>query len=401
MNLEFIRGVDKRLGPLVCQALLLLRTLLRALRPPPKSDAPRRVLVVKYFGMGTILLASPALRKLKESMPGSSLGILTIKANEPLCAALPCFDECVCLDVSSPVSMAKTLAQALSRISKGGYDTVIDLEFLTNFSALTTLLATAFCGASRAVGFNSPLRWRNRVYSSTVSFDHSRHITRIFLKAAATLNPAIKDDELSFEPEKEALERIADFSLAESLMKEASGRRLVCVNVNTGFLSLHRRWPAESFKTLVKHILEDGSNCVALLGGKDDKPYVDEFAKSLGPAERLFNVAGATNFRTLLGVLAKSGLFVTNDSGPLHLAHTLGTPTISFFGPETPNLYGPPQKGPHRVFYSDLHCSPCLNIYNSKLCDCEDNVCLKSISPMEVIPVADNLLSQGPERRSP
>ena len=62
----------------------------------------------------------------------------------------------------------------------------------------------------------------------------------------------------------------------------------------------------------------------------------------------------------------------------------LGIPTISFFGPETPSLYGP-VSGEYYVFYKNIYCSPCLNIYNTKNSDCKNNECLKLIKPGEVL----------------
>lgn len=79
---------------------------------------------------------------------------------------------------------------------------------------------------------------------------------------------------------------------------------------------------------------------------------------------------------------------MANDSGPLHLGCAMDVPTVSFFGPETPRLYGPLQ-GPHRVFFKELPCSPCLNIRNAKLSACEDNKRLKAISPEEVFSILD------------
>jgi len=66
----------------------------------------------------------------------------------------------------------------------------------------------------------------------------------------------------------------------------------------------------------------------------------------------------------------------------------LGLPTISFFGPETPYLYGP-QDCCHHIFYSDIFCSPCINIFNSKSSDCQENICLKKITPASVLKVIE------------
>ena len=90
-------------------------------------------------------------------------------------------------------------------------------------------------------------------------------------------------------------------------------------------------------------------------------------------------MCGKINISQLITVLGYCDLFITNDSGPLHLAMILDIPTISFFGPETPVTYGP-QGEKHTVFYEDIYCSPCINIYNAKSTKCTNNICLKRVS---------------------
>jgi len=81
-----------------------------------------------------------------------------------------------------------------------------------------------------------------------------------------------------------------------------------------------------------------------------------------------------------------SALFISNDcGGPLHIAAALGTPTVSFYGPETPSLYGP-AGDLNTVFYAGTYCSPCLSVYNAKTAMCDgENRCMRNITPSEVL----------------
>jgi ADP-heptose:LPS heptosyltransferase len=86
-----------------------------------------------------------------------------------------------------------------------------------------------------------------------------------------------------------------------------------------------------------------------------------------------------------MALLSLSTACISNDSGPLHIAAALGIPTVSFFGPESPLLYGPRGNG-HTVFYAGIYCSPCLNVYNAKQAMCSgDNTCMQAITPEQVI----------------
>jgi len=99
----------------------------------------------------------------------------------------------------------------------------------------------------------------------------------------------------------------------------------------------------------------------------------------------------------LLPFLRGCDLFITNDSGPLHMAALVGTPTVSFFGPETPEFYGPlGDSETTAVFYKHLYCSPCLSAYNVKTPVCGgDNRCLQAITVDEVLDSALAMLDRA------
>ena len=105
----------------------------------------------------------------------------------------------------------------------------------------------------------------------------------------------------------------------------------------------------------------------------------------LGRTTQVVNLAGRTSLGELIGVFKRLALFVTNDSGPLHIAAALGVPTVSFFGPETPVLYGPKGRD-SLIFYKGIYCSPCLSVFNAKTAPCKgQNICMQSICSDEVL----------------
>jgi heptosyltransferase-2 len=122
--------------------------------------------------------------------------------------------------------------------------------------------------------------------------------------------------------------------------------------------------------------------------------------RSLPAHPNLIDLCGRISVEQLVLLLQRSDLFIGNDSGPLHLAVAAGTPTVSFFGPETPALYGPRGEG-HVVLYKDLPCSPCLNVYHSKEnSSCRDNVCMNSIEVEEAWTAVRERLRAASRRRS-
>jgi ADP-heptose:LPS heptosyltransferase len=107
---------------------------------------------------------------------------------------------------------------------------------------------------------------------------------------------------------------------------------------------------------------------------------------------RAANLAGQLSIRSLLEALGAAKLFLTVDSGPLHLAALTDTPTVALFGPETPSLYG--SLGSRiRTLYAGVYCSPCLNVYNTKTAPCNgNNICMQGIGAPDVLSASRELL---------
>jgi len=111
-------------------------------------------------------------------------------------------------------------------------------------------------------------------------------------------------------------------------------------------------------------------------------------------SERAMSVAGELSIGTLAALLCQTDLFIGNDTGPMHLAAAMGTPTIGLFGPETPVRYGP--FGDKNVgLYGSVTCSPCISIHLGQVPDCyeQNPICMAEIKPDDVWTVAQKMLT--------
>ena len=163
-----------------------------------------------------------------------------------------------------------------------------------------------------------------------------------------------------------------------------SDDKIILVNINSSDLSLERRWPLENFIELIDKIAEKKEFAIFCIGSKSERRYVKICYNKIKNRDKVFNIAGELNIEELFTLLLRSKLLITNDSGPLHFAVALEIPTISFFGPETPILYGPIGQN-HKVFFKDIYCSPCLRVFNNKTSKCKiHSKCLREIKVEEV-----------------
>ncbi len=116
-----------------------------------------------------------------------------------------------------------------------------------------------------------------------------------------------------------------------------------------------RRWPTEGFVELARARAEQGDR-VVVLGGPGERALTEEVARA---APDVVDLGGRTGIDDLAAVLAVMDLLVTNDTGPMHLAGAVGTPTVSLWGssdPEEVRQTGAPDFG---VSGPDLPCRPC------------------------------------------
>lgn len=380
MNIKLMRFIDKYGGVLACIVLTVFDNVLKIfkiLKNPPayKFDS---ILFIKFWGIGSIMLASPTIRVVRRKYPNSRIFFLTFSQNKQICESLELIDEIIVLDPSSFLQFIFDTIRVVIYLRKLKLDLVVDLEFLARFSSIITYLS----GAKMAVEFYSTILWRGDFSRIRVNYNYYFHVTENFLNLVSFLG--IIEDKI--ELVKPIVNTIAKDRVDRILRKSGVNIDdiLIGVNINSSKMALERRWPKENFAVLVNRVLKEYAVKIVLIGGKEDRVYVDTFVDLIQDKKMVINLTGEINIKELIALLERCLLLISNDSGPLHIAEALDIPTVSFFGPETPILYGP--KGDkHLLYYKNLLCSPCMNIHNNKLVNCEmDNKCMTSINADDV-----------------
>jgi ADP-heptose:LPS heptosyltransferase len=368
-----MRALDRYLGTVLCAAAALIARLWRR---RPACDPPRSILIVKCLGLGSICLAARALSAVRRAYPDARITFLTFAENRELLAPLGVVDQVLALRTDGLLGFGADTSRIVWRLVRGRFDVALDLETASRFTAILTWLS----GAPSRVGLVTNAGPRRRLLTHPVAWDERKHVSKAFCDVAATAGAGDAGESAPPLQVPRADRSRADEMLAEAGIPE--GDQLVVVNVNAGPVSLERRWPQEHFAQLARWLLDQQELPLVFIGTAAERRYVAEAVGRIGD-DRAINMAGATDVGCLLAMLARAKLLITNDTGPLHLAAALGTPTVSFFGPETPERYGPPGDG-HTVLRAPVACSPCLSAGNMKTAPCRgDNLCMRQI------PVAD------------
>jgi len=388
MKIKTMRAIDRFAGVPLCWLAGFWSTFVGRHKAAacPRMDT---VLVMKFFGLGSVLLSTPVLTLLLEKLPHARIIYLTFSSNRELLEKTGLPVDIITISDASLAAFATTTITALRRLRSRSIDVVFDLEFFSKFSTLVSVL----CGAPLRIGFDLPARWRRSNLTHPVPLEHSVHVARLFLRQlrAVDMHPS---DQVNIIDLKASPEEIASMERKLDLTNDAS--EVICVNINAGNTSLERRWRPHRFVEVARQLVrEKSSRRIFFIGNSGERRYVDAALQSGGNGSSAFhNCSGALSLGELVALFRRSSLLLTNDSGPMHIADAAGTPVVALFGPESPAFYGP--TGRSRVCYKAITCSPCLNIYNAKQFICPYNTrCMEEISTREVLEAIESLVPSG------
>lgn len=382
MNLWTMRTVDTHLGIFICSLLQPFKWF----HKKEIVENPQKILVIKFWGIGSIVESTPAIKLLREKYPKAKIDFLTFSQNREICELIPELDSILTLELKEKFIpfMLNTL-KLLIKLRKEKYDIMLDLEFFTRFSAIFTFLA----GARKKIGFHAWDIWRGDFHDVEIPYNYYWHVSENFINSAVGLTTVdqVYHPKIRIPSEEDIKNLFQEYEIKES-------DSIIGVNVNTGVLGTQRRWPKERFVSLIDKIVNIGDLKIVLIGSEDERPYVEEVIKATNNPDGIINFAGLLSLKQLVSFISKLKLFISNDAGPLHIAYALDIPTISFFGPETPVIYGP-RGEKHKVFFKNLSCSPCIHVYDQKTgrCRYDEPKCLKAIEVDEVFAEVERRLN--------
>ena len=342
MNTRVMRRLDRWLGLLPDYLLTLLVWLLRGRRSSPRKG---RVVLVKLFGAGSVVLMSQVLERFE--VDPQDVYLVTFKSNQTA-ARLVGFENVVDIRSSGLVGLAYDYAKAALRlVTEVRPQAVVDFEFYSRTTSVLTKLTSLLSGA-HSVGFWDADLPRARGYSSFMPFSYATHITNLY---EAGLIAA-------------GLERKPFLDYKASERRGEGVVPIVLVNPNASDLALGRKWPEGRFVELIVRLTDRFPDLRIGLTGEAHEARttarIVEEVKRLAPLARVDDFAGKWDFVTFWERLKSCLMLLTNDSGPVHFASYLGVPSVSLWGPGSPHQFGPLDNRAHRVIWSAFPCSPCM-----------------------------------------
>ncbi len=362
LRLHSLKTIDKLAGGLLTRALPRLR--------PAQVDPIAKILFIRPGGLGDALLLLPVIERFAEANPGAVIDILAESRNRSAFAFLT---------VPHRVELY-TRPGAFLRLRNRAYDVVIDTEQWYHLSAVYARLLKP----RRLIGFATNAR--KRLLTDPVAYRLNDYEVDSFFRLLEPLG-------LVAEPDQKVLHlKLADDVLdraARLLDPQETARRIA---IFPGASVPEKCWPSDYYRRLVAGLQAEG-NTVVLVGGKTEGAVAADLAAST----QCRDLTGKTTLAETAGVLAAMDLLITGDSALLHLAASLGTPTLSLFGPSSPIKWAPQGAEKHVCLQKECDCIPCAQYGHIPPCP-YDVKCLGKLLPDEVLAAARGMLVNGKGR---
>jgi ADP-heptose:LPS heptosyltransferase len=393
VGISTLQRTDRWIGAPLCAILTILRRIFESAGPPGPPQV-RRILFVKFAEQGSTVLAYPAIRHAIDMVGPENVYFVVFKDNRFILDAMEVIpaENVITIATHSLFGLALSALRAVRRIRKIRIDAVVDMEFLTRFSAMLTFTT----GAKTRVGFHTFFGdgpYRGDLMTHRVLYNPHLHASEIFeaMVEALTRDPAVLPT-FDFKPSANQLlpkfrPSLSEVAEIDALLQRENPRigsaPLILLNPNASDLLPLRRWPALRYVELARRLLERYPELfIGFTGDPSEAGPNNRLADDVG-SSRVIALAGKTTLRQVLVLYTRSEILVTNDSGPAHFASMTPIHVVTLFGPETPALFA--ARSPNATaLWAGIACSPCVNAYNNRQSVCRNNLCMQAITVDDV-----------------
>lgn len=365
----------------------------------------QRILLIKPSAVGDVVHTLPVLVKLRARYPKARIDWLVTPAIADLVRHHPAVSNIIHFDRRGYTKMwrswraASGFVKLFSSLTRPRYDLVLDLH--GQFRSAALALAT---GAPVRIGWDRPRKetrgsrrlpeeayrhgWTGAREFAWLAYTHHIRFPTLEMHAIdryMQLSPMLGLDEGP--PDC----RVPITDLAEeridSLLKSRGllDQRIAVLVPGTLWETKH--WHAEGYAATARYLI--GTGRPAVLAGSPSERIRCRDVASRAPG--VHDLSGQTTLTELAALIRRAAICVTNDSGSMHLAVSLGRPVVCVFGPTDPIWIGPYGR-PDAVVRADLPCSPC---YLRKLSRCpHDHACMKQVTAENVIQRIEQVLAK-------
>ena len=332
------------------------------------------ILIVTTTAIGDTLWATPLIQSIKNNIATSTISVLTSAIGSNILDNNPYIDEIFVIEKNLTLhffSLLKTL-------HKKKFDKILLFHASQRLIfPLCSLLRPQFFVATKGINKNLDC-----MLTHTITWPEYHHeISRREDIVARTLNITSKDRSLYYYPRQNERDSAATFLSKKNIYPGSTTKKIIAIHV--GAKDNYKCYPKTGIISLILLLKQELDCEILLTGGASDKIIAEYIAqKTTG----VTSICGDVSLRHFAAILEKIDVFITNDTGPMHLASSLNVKMIALFSPTDPLISGPVNNTNTEIIYHPKTCSPCFKR------KCNDPFCLLQISPSAIVNKVKKLL---------
>ncbi|MFB2893036.1 lipopolysaccharide heptosyltransferase II [Aerosakkonemataceae cyanobacterium BLCC-F50] len=344
-------------------------------------DTAENILCVRLDAIGDVLMTTPAIRALKESLPGRKITLLTSPSGKEIASLIPEINDVIVYD--APWMKATALRANSSpefamveRLGESKFDAaVIFTVFSQNPLPSAFLCYLADIPLRLAHCHENPYQLLTNWVLDPEPSNGIRHEVQRQIDLVATVGCSTNNQRMSLQVPEAARYRI--FNILKSLDIDLEKPWVV---IHPGATAASRRYPPEGFAEVARSLILDRNFQVLLTGTEPERQLIESIQKAINVTS--YSLVGCLNLTEMAALIQLSTLLISNNTGPVHIAAAVGTPVVDLYALTNPQHT--PWAVPNRVLFHDVSCKFC---YKS-VCPEGHNNCLKLVTPDEIVRAA-------------
>ncbi len=354
----------------------------RRAKQPFSKDGIKNILIINTTAIGDTLLSTPAIRAIREGFSDAGIAVLASPQARMVLKNNPRIDYIINHPGRVDFFYIFKLPGLIRRLRRGRFDLVVILHANDPDAAPLAYLS----GASHRMGWaESRLSFLHTIPVKTRLIDvHTIDVRLRNLENIGVVNENRRMEMFITDDESE---------WASSFIRDVGCEDTGLVGIHPFGSKQNKWWYKRDVIEFCRSVREELGSAVLLFGGEKEREAAGAIAREV---DGVINLSGKCDIRQTVALINKCRVFVSTDSGPMHIAHALGVPTVALFGPDDPRITGP-VIGNFDIIQLPLPCVPC----RSKECHMESVMCME-ISAEEVMRAVKSLLhgTEGVERCS-
>ena len=339
-------------------------------------NKPKKILIVRTDRLGDVILSTPVIENLRKNFPKSYIAFMCRPYTKDALEGNPYLDEVLVYDKYDQHKNLGGTIEFVKMLRKKKFDWAIILH-PTNRVHLVTFLATI----PVRIGWNKDMSFLLTKKIPHTKQQGKKHEMEYTLDILRELDIPVVSKDLYFPIQPQAEQKVDEILNNYGIEKE---ERFVVIHPSASCPS--KRWPDKSFSELVSMIKDHLKLNVIVIAAPTEKQHGQKIIEE----NDVIDIRGKLPIAQIAVLLNKTTLFISNDSGPVHIAAAFKTPVISIFGRKDPGLaplrWRPLGENSY-FFHKDAGCQKCLAH------DCDKGfLCLREIKPEEVFELAKKIL---------